>query len=428
LSLPYLYDIIFEIIKLLQIIRRFKKMFKLSQRSYDVQESPIRKLTPYADEAKKRGVKVYHLNIGQPDIETPETFWKSVRNYGEKVLKYGPSNGIPQYLEALKGYYNKFGFNLTTDDIFVTTAGSEAIIFSFLAVMNPGDEVIIPEPYYTNYNGFSVMTGVNIVPLTTKLEEGFKLPSIDKFEEKITARTKAVLLCNPGNPTGAVYTKKGLKRVVDLAKKHNLFDNLASSIRECLQKGMRGENFDAPKRGDRIYDNVQNIIVTDLKTSLEKGGEEAEYLGYKPYILNHNLTGDVREIEKTIVEVLRKNEIRRLPIKRPACILSCGRITNKVTSKKRNFNAEIALKFSLDLTGEKDLEFLSAVTNNKYAVSSMGGIIEDSTLQKGLAKGVNAQDYLRKNESVEFFQQTDGIIPTFRSNAITSDVQVLLLK
>jgi len=153
-------------------------------------------------------------------------------------LKYGPSNGIPQYLEALKGYYNKFGFNLTIDDIFVTTAGSEAIIFSFLAVMNPGDEVIIPEPYYTNYNGFSVMTGVNIVPLTTKLEEGFRLPSIDKFEEKITARTKAVLLCNPGNPTGAVYTKKGLKRVVDLAKKYNLFVIADEVYREFVYDGM----------------------------------------------------------------------------------------------------------------------------------------------------------------------------------------------
>jgi aspartate aminotransferase len=195
----------------------------LSQRSYDVQESPIRKLTPFSDEAKKRGKKVYHLNIGQPDIETPGEYWEAIRKYDEKVLKYGPSNGIPGYLECLKKYYNKLNFNVTKNDIFVTTAGSEAIIFAFLALLNPDEEVIIPEPYYTNYNGFAVMTGVRIVPIRTYFETGFKLPEIEKWEEKITSRTRAILLCNPGNPTGTVYTREEIKQVVELAKKHNLF-------------------------------------------------------------------------------------------------------------------------------------------------------------------------------------------------------------
>ena len=184
-------------------------------------------------------MKVYHLNIGQPDIETPEIYWKAIREYGEKVLKYGPSNGVPQYLNVLENYYNKFDFNVTKDDIFVTTAGSEAIIFSFMAALNPGDEVIIPEPYYTNYNGFAVMAGVKIVPLTTTIEEGFKLPEADKFEEKITDKTKAILLCNPGNPTGAVYTKKGMERVVELAKKYNLFIISDEVYREFVYDGMK---------------------------------------------------------------------------------------------------------------------------------------------------------------------------------------------
>jgi aspartate aminotransferase len=212
---------------------------KLSQRSYDIQASPIRKLTPYADEAKRRGIKVYHLNIGQPDIETPPVYWEAIRKYGEKVLKYGPSNGIGLYLESLKKYYNNLAFNVRSDDIFVTTAGSEAIIFSFLAVMNPGEEVIIPEPYYTNYNGFATMTGVKIVPLTTFIEEGFKLPPVEKIEEKITDRTRAILLCNPGNPTGTAYSEEELSMVVELAKKYNLFLIADEVYREFTYDGLK---------------------------------------------------------------------------------------------------------------------------------------------------------------------------------------------
>lgn len=212
---------------------------KLSQRSYDIQASPIRKLTPYADEAKRRGIKVYHLNIGQPDIETPPVYWEAIRKYGEKVLKYGPSNGIGLYLESLKKYYNKLGFNVRSDDIFVTTAGSEAIIFTFLAVMNPGEEVIIPEPYYTNYNGFATMAGVNIIPLTTFIEEGFKLPPAEKFEEKITDKTRAILLCNPGNPTGTAYSEEELSMVVEIAKKYNLFLITDEVYREFIYDGLK---------------------------------------------------------------------------------------------------------------------------------------------------------------------------------------------
>ena len=195
----------------------------LSLRAENIQASPIRKLMPYANNAKAKGVKIYHLNIGQPDIETPKEMLNVYKNYNEKVLAYGPSQGLELYRKNLVKYYKEHKIDLDIDDIIVTTAGSEAIVFAMLAICDKGDEIIIPEPFYTNYNGFASITGVNIVPVTTKIEEAFKLPEISEFEKKITDKTKAIMLCNPNNPTGMVYSKEDLEKIVEIAKRRNLY-------------------------------------------------------------------------------------------------------------------------------------------------------------------------------------------------------------
>lgn len=185
--------------------------------------SPIRKLIPFAEQAKKRGIKIYHLNIGQPDIETPPEFWNAVRDFPDKVLAYGNSQGAAKYLDKLVDYYRKVGLSVKPDEIIVTTGGSEAIIFAMTIVCDPGDEVIVFEPFYTNYNGFAIQAGVNLTPITTRAEDGFHLPSADVIEKAITKRTKAILFCNPNNPTGTVYSREELERLNNLAIKHNLF-------------------------------------------------------------------------------------------------------------------------------------------------------------------------------------------------------------
>jgi len=195
----------------------------LSVRGSQMPASPIRKLVPYAEDAKKRGIKVYHLNIGQPDIKTPEVAFEAVKNYNVKTAEYTHSAGLETYRKGLSEYYKTVGINVSYEDILITTGGSEAIIFAFLTAMNPGDEVIIPEPFYTNYNGFAVQAGVKIVPVTSYIENGFALPPISEFEKLITPRTKAVLVCNPNNPTGYLYSKEELQQLKDLVLKHNLF-------------------------------------------------------------------------------------------------------------------------------------------------------------------------------------------------------------
>ncbi len=194
----------------------------VSSRDNLMQESPIRKLAPYADSAKERGIKVYHLNIGQPDIKTPEGMREAYKKTPE-IVAYGPSAGLFSYREKLAGYYKNKGINISTEDVFITTGGSEAIIFAFLAALSPGDEVIVPEPFYTNYNGFAVMAGVKIVPITTKIDDGFQLPAIEEFEKVRTEKTKAVLFSNPGNPTGAVFAWKALEELAEFAKKYSLY-------------------------------------------------------------------------------------------------------------------------------------------------------------------------------------------------------------
>ncbi len=198
-------------------------MPQLSERGNIMPASPIRKLVPYAEEAKKRGIKVYHLNIGQPDIKTPEVAFEALKNFDVKTAEYSHSAGNESYRKGLAGYYKKVGINLSFEDILITTGGSEAIIFAFMATMNPGDEVIIPEPFYTNYNGFAVEAGVKIVPVTSYIEDGFALPPISEFEKLITPKTKAVLICNPNNPTGYLYSKKELLQLRDLVLKHDLY-------------------------------------------------------------------------------------------------------------------------------------------------------------------------------------------------------------
>lgn len=195
----------------------------ISKRLETLQASPIRKLTPYANAAKKRGRQVYHLNIGQPDILTPPNVIEAITNIQFPVLEYGPSEGLASYREALPSYYEKHGIHLSPQDILITTGGSEAINFALLAICDPGDEIIVPEPYYTNYSSFAHMAGVTIVPITSRIEEGFALPSPAEFAEKITARTKGILICNPSNPTGKVYPAEDIEALVAIVKTHNLY-------------------------------------------------------------------------------------------------------------------------------------------------------------------------------------------------------------
>lgn len=185
--------------------------------------SPIRKLVPFAEEAKKRGVKIYHLNIGQPDIETPESMMHAIRSFSPKVVEYSHSAGIESYRRKLAGYYHKYNIDVDHNQIMITTGGSEAIAIAIMCCMNPGDEIIVTEPFYANYNGLSCMADVVVKPVKSTIESGFALPPISEFEKVIGPKTKAILICNPGNPTGYLYTRKELELLKELALKHDLF-------------------------------------------------------------------------------------------------------------------------------------------------------------------------------------------------------------
>jgi aspartate aminotransferase len=198
-------------------------MPQLSNRGFEIPASPIRKLVPYAEDAKKRGIKVYHLNIGQPDIKTPEIAFEAIKKFNVKTAEYTHSAGIESYRKKLADYYKSVGIELSFEDIMITTGGSEAIIFAFMIALNPGDEVIIPEPFYTNYNGFAVQAGIKIIPVTSYIENGFALPPVSEFEKLITPNTKGILVCNPNNPTGYLYSEDELKQLKDLVLKHDLY-------------------------------------------------------------------------------------------------------------------------------------------------------------------------------------------------------------
>ena len=212
-------------------------MPKISTRGVEMPESPIRKLAPLADAAKQRGVHVFHLNIGQPDLPTPQEAIDAIRNIDRRVLEYSPSAGFRSYREKLVGYYARFNIHLTADDIIITSGGSEAVLFSFLACLNPGDEIIVPEPAYANYMAFAISAGARIRTIATTIEEGFSLPKVEKFEELINERTRAILICNPNNPTGYLYTRREMQQIRDLVKKYDLFLFSDEVYREFIYTG-----------------------------------------------------------------------------------------------------------------------------------------------------------------------------------------------
>jgi aspartate aminotransferase len=212
-------------------------MPKISKKGELMPPSPIRKLVPFATEAKKRGVKVIHLNIGQPDIETPHVVRDAIKNFDYKVLSYLNSEGSEKYRLKLVDYYKSVGADITASEIIETTGGSEALLFGFMSVMDPDDEIIIPEPFYANYNGFATAGNIKVVPITSSIETGFALPCIDEFEKKITPKTKAILICNPNNPTGYLYSKEELDLLKEIVLKHDLFLFADEVYREFVYDG-----------------------------------------------------------------------------------------------------------------------------------------------------------------------------------------------
>jgi aspartate aminotransferase len=232
-------------------------MPKISQKAIDMPSSPIRKLVPYAEEAFRKGKKVYYLNIGQPDVETPQSALDAIQLFDSKVIEYSHSAGFESYRIKLGEYYRKTGIPVNTEDIIITTGGSEALIFGFLTTCNPGDEVIIPEPFYANYNGFAVTAGLKVVPVTSHIENGFALPAIEEIESKITSRTKAIVICNPGNPTGYLYSQEELEQLRDLVKKHDLFLFADEVYREFCYDGA------APYSVMNLEGIDQNVIMID---------------------------------------------------------------------------------------------------------------------------------------------------------------------
>lgn len=212
---------------------------QLSKRAREIQASPIRKLMPHAVAAKKRGTKVYHLNIGQPDIPTPQVMIDVYHSFSDKVLAYGPSQGLDVYRDGLVKYYQKYGISLKENQIIVTIAGSEAVTFAMYVTCEVGEEIIVPEPFYTNYNGFATMAGIKIKPLLTVAEDGFQLPKDEVIEAAIGPKTRAIMICNPGNPTGTVYSKEDITRLCKIAKKHNLFVISDEVYREFTYDGAK---------------------------------------------------------------------------------------------------------------------------------------------------------------------------------------------
>lgn len=212
-------------------------MPQLSQRGIEMPASPIRRLGPLAKEAIKRGVKVYRLNIGQPDVPTPKEGLDALKNIDRKVLEYSPSDGLESLRRKLREYYHRYNIDVDVDDIIVTTGGSEAVLFAFMACLDPGDEIIVPEPAYANYMAFAISAGAKIVTLPSSIDEGFALPPMEKFEQLITPRTKGILICNPNNPTGYLYTRREMDRIRDLVKKYDLFLFSDEVYREFIYTG-----------------------------------------------------------------------------------------------------------------------------------------------------------------------------------------------
>ena len=228
-------------------------------------ESPIRKLVPYAEKAKKEGEKVYHLNIGQPDIETPQVALDAVKNFSSQVVEYSHSAGFESYRKGLASYYQSLDMDVKFDELMVTTGGSEALLFALNSCLDSGDEVIIPEPFYANYNGFSTSAGITVKPISTSINNGFALPPIDEFEKLITSKTKAILICNPGNPTGYLYSKDELETLRDIVKKHDLFLFADEVYREFCYDGNKHLSI---LNLDGLEDNAVVIDSTSKRYSM----------------------------------------------------------------------------------------------------------------------------------------------------------------
>jgi len=229
-------------------------MPKISDKGRAMPASPIRKLVPYSEEAKRKGRKVYHLNIGQPDIPTPEVALNALRNINIKVLEYSHSAGNESYRRKLVTYYHKIGINIDHTEILITTGGSEAIMFALMSCVNPGEEIITPEPFYANYNGFATAAGIKIVPVTSYIKEDFALPPIKEIEKKITSKTKGIIICNPNNPTGYLYSKEELLHLKEIVKKHDLYLFSDEAYREFCYDG--AEHFSAMN-----LEGIENNVI-----------------------------------------------------------------------------------------------------------------------------------------------------------------------
>lgn len=229
----------------------------ISTKGRQMPASPIRKLAPFADLAKKKGKKVFHLNIGQPDIETPEVMLNAIKNVNFKVWAYTPSEGTASYREKLAGYYTNLGYNLSPANILVTNGGSEAITIAMQSCLNPGDEIIIPEPFYANYNGFACMAGIEVKPILSSIESGFALPAISEFEKVISPKTKAIAICSPNNPTGYLYSRKEMEDLKELCLKHDLFLFSDEAYRDFCYDG---KEFISPMHLDGLD---QHVVVFD---------------------------------------------------------------------------------------------------------------------------------------------------------------------
>ena len=232
-------------------------MPSISSKGQSMPDSPIRKLAPFATAAKAAGKRVIHLNIGQPDIATPTVALDAVRQDTRTVIEYSPSEGFASYREGLAAYYRSVNVEVTADDILVTTGGSEALVFAFMSCLNPGDQVIIPEPFYANYNGFAQMAGVEVVPVTALLDDGFALPPVEAFASKISDKTKAILLCNPGNPTGTVYASEALDALAQLVRAHDLYLFADEVYREFCYDGAK------PKSVMELPGLEDNVVLVD---------------------------------------------------------------------------------------------------------------------------------------------------------------------
>lgn len=228
-----------------------------SERITTMQSSPIRKLAHIASSAKAKGIKIYHLNIGQPDIKTPKVFFEAVKNFNNEVLEYAVSPGLPELISSLQQYYTTYNMDFESDEILVTNGGSEALLFALMATCDPKDNILVPEPFYSNYNGFSQSINVNITPITTKAEEGFHLPSKEKIQSLITSKTKAILISNPGNPTGTVYTKKELYMISEIAKENDLWIISDEVYREFVYDGLEYTSF------GNIKEVEDRVIIID---------------------------------------------------------------------------------------------------------------------------------------------------------------------